>query len=117
MQIQDGVVIVPTPGRPSAVPAELMVPAKVVTTPVAMTILRMTELPVSHTYRLVPVESTQIPEACVKLNLAAAPVPFAVLSEFTNPAIVVIAPLTSIFRTTKPFSIHKQFPSESGHRL
>src|SRR6266581_3734058 len=78
---------VPVPSTLPAVPAVL--PARVVTTPVAMTIRRMLLPPRVDTYRLVPLLSMTKPPGW--LNVAAAPVPSA-LPAAPEPASVVTTP-------------------------
>src|SRR6266581_4476337 len=85
---------VPVPSKLPAVPAVL--PARVVTTPVAMTIRRMLLPPRVDTYRLVPLLSMTKPPGW--LNVAAAPVPSTLPDVPAVPARVLTTPAGVILR-------------------
>src|SRR6266496_2810139 len=84
----------PVPSAPPPVPAVL--PARVVTTPLAMTIRRMLLPPRVDTYRLVPLLSTARPWGW--LNRAAAPVPSTLPDVPPWPARVLTTPAGVILR-------------------
>src|SRR6266699_2908961 len=90
---------------PLTLPNVPAVPPSVVTTPVAMTIRRMVLLPLSATYRLVPLLSMARPLG--RRNVAAVPVPSALPAvPAVLPARVVTTPVAmTICRMLLPFRV------------
>src|SRR6266699_3199776 len=90
---------------PLTLPTVPAVPASVVTTPVAMTIRRMVLLPLSATYRLVPLLSMARPLG--RRNVVAVPVPSALPAvPAVLPARVVTTPVAmTICRMLLPFRV------------